>query len=68
MKIPYQNLSPEALQGLIEEFIAREGTDYGDIEINFETKVKQLMSQLKLGTIEIAYDSETQSCTLITKP
>jgi len=33
VKVPYNQLSPEALQGVIEEFVTRDGTDYGEIEI-----------------------------------
>jgi uncharacterized protein len=29
MMIPHRMLSPEALRGVIEAFITREGTDYG---------------------------------------
>jgi len=28
-KIPVNKLSPDALQGVIEEFVSRAGTDYG---------------------------------------
>jgi hypothetical protein len=38
--IPYQNLSPEALPGVIEEFVTRDGTDYGLIEVTTEQKNK----------------------------
>jgi uncharacterized protein YheU (UPF0270 family) len=33
-KIPVNKLSPEALQGVINEFISRDGTDYGEMEIS----------------------------------
>lgn len=39
LKIPYDQLYPEALHGVIEEFVTRDGTDYGEIEISMETKV-----------------------------
>jgi uncharacterized protein YheU (UPF0270 family) len=32
--IPVNKLSPEALQGVIEEFISRDGTDYGEMEVS----------------------------------
>jgi uncharacterized protein YheU (UPF0270 family) len=38
-RIPVNKLSPEALQGVIEEFISRNGTDYGEIETSTETKL-----------------------------
>ncbi len=42
MIIPYQMLSPEALRGVIEAFITREGTDYGAQEVALDTKVMPL--------------------------
>ncbi len=67
MEIPYDRLSPEALQGLIEEFITREGTDYGSREIALETKVAQVRRQLERGETVIVYDEETRTCNLMTK-
>jgi len=45
-RIPVNKLSPEALQGVIEEFITRAGTDYGEIEASRETKSRQVKSRL----------------------
>ena len=45
-KIPVHNLSPEALRGVIEEFISREGTDYGEIEASQATKFMQVKFKL----------------------
>ena len=39
LKIPYNQLSAEALRGIIENFVTRDSTDYGDIEISLETKI-----------------------------
>ena len=30
VEVPYRDLSPEALHGLAESFVLREGTDYGE--------------------------------------
>jgi uncharacterized protein YheU (UPF0270 family) len=49
IKIPYDQLSPEALQGVVEEFVTRDGTDYGEVEVPLETKIAQVMNQLKSG-------------------
>ncbi len=67
IEIPYQQLSEDALNGLIEEFINREGTDYGEHECSLEAKVSQLLRQLKQGDIVIAYDEESESCTIVQK-
>jgi len=49
VKIPYDQLSSEALQGVIEEFVTLDGTDYGEIEVSLETKISQVLGQLKSG-------------------
>ncbi|MGE3541384.1 MAG: YheU family protein [Candidatus Tectimicrobiota bacterium] len=64
MIIPHHLLSPEALTGVIEAFVTREGTDYGDQDIPLATKVRQVRQQLDEGTAVIVYDAETESCTL----
>jgi uncharacterized protein YheU (UPF0270 family) len=64
MDIPWQELNPETLRSLIEEFITREGTDYGVQEVSLETKVKQVHRQLELGKIKLVFDAETESCDL----
>ena len=65
VKIPYEQLSPEALHGVIEEFVTRDGTDYGEVEIPLETKIAQVMAQIRSGKAVIVFDQETESCTIL---
>ena len=64
MIIPHQMLSPEALHGIIEAFVTREGTDYGTQDVALATKVRQVRQQLDAGTAVIVYDEDTESCTI----
>jgi len=64
MEIPWQQLSSDALEGLIEEYVTREGTDYGHAEYSLADKVAQVRRQLERGEAVIRYDSYLQSCTL----
>jgi uncharacterized protein len=63
--VPAEQLSPEALLGLIEEFITREGTDYGELEWSLEQKVEQVRSQLRRGEAVIVFDIAAESCTIM---
>ena len=63
--IPYQQLSKIALKGVVEEFITRDGTDYGEIECDFDTKASQVMNQLVSGRAVIIYDEKTESCNIL---
>lgn len=65
MEIPHQALSPDTLQALIEEFVLREGTDYGESEVPLEQKLRQIMKQLDQGDIVIVFDPDTESCNII---
>jgi len=65
VKIPYDQLSPEALQGVVEEFVTRDGTDYGEVEVPLGTKIAQVLAQLKSGKAVIVFDQETESCTVL---
>ena len=60
-KIPVDKLSPEALQGVIEEFISRAGTDYGAIEASWETKFRQAKYKLETGSAVLIFDDETET-------
>ena len=64
IKIPVDRLSPETFQDIIEEFITRDGTDYGKTEIPIETKIRQVKSQLESGLAVLLYDDATQSCNI----
>ena len=58
MIIPHQMLSPEALQGVIEAFVTREGTDYGIQDVSLATKIVQVRQQLDAGTAVLVYDED----------
>ena len=64
MIIPHHMLSPEALRGVIEAFVTREGTDYGVQDVPLATKVLQVQQQLDAGTAVLVYDADTESCTI----
>ena len=59
--IPVNRLSLEALQGVIEEFISREGTDYGEIEVSRETRFRQVKHRLESGSAVLIFDDETET-------
>ena len=67
MKIPHQQLSNEALQTLVEEFVSRDGTDYGDSEVSLEQKSSQVIRMLDKGDVLIVFDAATESCTIVNK-
>jgi uncharacterized protein YheU (UPF0270 family) len=67
MIIPYTALSPDVLRGVIEEFVLREGTEYGDRDVSLDTKVAQVMRQLERADVFVLFDAESESCDIVTK-
>lgn len=64
LEIPYQALKHDTLTALIEDFVTRDGTDYGAAEVSREAKVQQVRRQLERGEALITYDEETETCAL----
>ncbi len=61
------DLSAEALNGIVESFILREGTDYGFNEVDHETKMAQVLDKIKNQEFLMTYDFEEESVTLLTR-
>jgi len=66
IEIPLDRLSPELLSGIIEEFIQREGTDYGANEVALDDKIQQVKKQIQRGEVVITFDHQTETCNLLT--
>ena len=64
LEIPHRDLEPETLTSLIEDFVTRDGTDYGAAEVSLTAKVAQVRRQLDRGEAVITFDEETGSCAL----
>ncbi|MFO7569748.1 MAG: YheU family protein [Smithellaceae bacterium] len=59
--IPINQLSAKALHGVIEEFISRNGTDYGVIEAVLETNFQKVKSKLENGSAVLVFDDVTET-------
>jgi uncharacterized protein YheU (UPF0270 family) len=61
IEIPYAELSPEALRGVAEAFVLREGTDYGERECPFDVKVEQVLRQVRDREARIVFDPGSET-------
>lgn len=61
VKIPAESLSPDALRGVIEAYVLREGTDYGHHEFSLDEKCRAVERQLTAGEAEVWFDPETRT-------
>lgn len=64
-ELPVDALSPEALRGLVEEFVTRDGTDYGAVERGLEDKIRDVLAQLAAGEARIVFDAETETANIV---
>lgn len=64
VEVPHDMLSADALRGVAEAFVLREGTDYGAREFTHEEKVDQVLSALQRGEALILFDPASNSVTL----
>ena len=65
VEVPHAELSRTALRGVVEAFVLREGTDYGERDVAHETKVVQVMRQLERGEARILFDPVTESVDIV---
>lgn len=63
--VPHTELSAEALQGIAESFVLREGTDYGERDVSHEQKVAQVIHQIERGEARIMFDPLDSSVTIV---
>lgn len=67
IQIPIDALSAEALDGLIEEFVTSEGTDYGTVEYTLDQKRAAVMRQLRSGDAVIIFNPDKSSANIVHK-
>ncbi|MCC5852668.1 MAG: YheU family protein [Alkalimonas sp.] len=67
MIIPWQQLETETLNNLIEYYVLREGTDYGEQEISLAQKVAQVRAQLQSGEVVLVFSELHETVNLMSK-
>jgi uncharacterized protein len=63
--VPYTELSADALRGVLESFVLREGTEYGERDVSLDQKVAQVTRQLQRREAQIVFDPETQTIDVV---
>ncbi len=65
VNIPVEALSLAALDGVIDDYIHREGTDYGHRDYDLAQKRAAVRAQLASGRAMITFDARTQTTTIV---
>jgi uncharacterized protein YheU (UPF0270 family) len=68
VKVPYQQIDPETLRRMIQEFVTRDGSDWAETGCALEDKVEQVLQQLKNKQIKVVFDLKTQTANLVPCP
>jgi len=63
--VPHDELTPELLRAVVESYVLREGTDYGEREFSLEDKVARVITQLKRGEAQIVFDAGTDTVSIV---
>lgn len=63
--VPHTELSADALRGVVESFVLREGTDYGERELSLEQKLAHVYRQLECGEAQIVFDPNTETIDIV---
>ena len=62
--VPYTELAAELLHAVVESYVLREGTDYGEREFSLEDKVAHVIGRLERGEAQIVFDPESESVSI----
>ena len=63
--VPYTELSEGALRGVVESFVLREGTEYGEQDFSLDQKVEHVLRQLRRREVQIVFDPETETVDIV---
>lgn len=68
IEVPWESLDDELLNAVIEEFVSREGTDYGHAEVSLAQKVAQVRAQLRARRAMLVFDEESETTDIVHLP
>jgi len=67
IEIPLNELSADALQGVLEEYVSRDGTDYGELELSLLQKTQRLLQQWQRKEVVLVFDNDTESTSFLNR-
>ena len=65
VEVPYQQLDPETLRRMIQDFVSRDGADWGDLGCALEDKVDQVLRQLQRKQVKVVFDLRSQTANIV---
>jgi uncharacterized protein YheU (UPF0270 family) len=63
--VPYTALDADTLRAVVESYVLREGTEYGERDYTLADKVAHVMRQLERGEARIIFEPISQSIDIV---
>jgi hypothetical protein len=65
IEVPYERINPDTLRKMIQEFVTRDGADWGEAGCTLEDKVEQVLRQLKGRKVKVVFDLTSQTANIV---
>jgi len=65
IEVPYDQLNPDTLRNLIEEFVTREWSSLTDEGYTLDEKVEQVFQQLKEKKVKVVFDFKSGTANIV---
>lgn len=65
--IPPDQLQPETLRALVEEFVTRDGAVHGHADVSIDSQIAVLLRQIHDGRAVIVFDEVNESCSVLSR-
>ncbi|MDA3786824.1 MAG: YheU family protein [Deltaproteobacteria bacterium] len=63
--VPHEQIDPDTLRNMIEEFVTRDGADWGDPGCRLEDKITQVLRQLRNNKVQIVFDLKSNTANIV---
>jgi uncharacterized protein YheU (UPF0270 family) len=65
VEIPYEQIDPQTLRRMIEEFVTRDWSDFGESGSDLEIKIEQVLRQLREKKVKVVFDLRTETANIV---
>jgi uncharacterized protein YheU (UPF0270 family) len=65
IEVPYDRINPDTLRRMLQEFVTRDGADWGEAGCTLEDKVEQVLRQLKSRKVKVVFDLASQTANIV---
>ncbi|MDT8444311.1 MAG: YheU family protein [Desulfuromonadales bacterium] len=65
VEVPYERINPETLRNMIQEFVTRDGADWGDAGCSLDDKYQQVLQQLRTRRVKVVFDLTAQTANIV---